>query len=184
MVVGTVYLVAGRGLSLRPLADTDAEELHELWTSAGVRRFLWDDEVVPFERTRAIINTSKRLFTERGFGLWSVRHANDPRLIGVGGLWHFREPPELELLFAIAENAWGRGYATEVGRAVADYGFCTLRMSVIRASTDAANARSVRVLDKLGFRVVARSTVAGLDTLFYERRAAASSARDLAGERS
>jgi hypothetical protein len=38
---------------LHPIGPEDVEPLHDLWTSPGVRRFLWDDEVVPIERTRA-----------------------------------------------------------------------------------------------------------------------------------
>ena len=46
----------------------------------------------------------------------------------------------------------------------------SLDMPVVRASTDVANSASVRVLEKLGFRFVRRSTVGGLPTLFYEMR--------------
>jgi hypothetical protein len=38
---------------LHPIGPEDVEPLHDLWTSPGVRCFLWDDEVVPIERTRA-----------------------------------------------------------------------------------------------------------------------------------
>jgi RimJ/RimL family protein N-acetyltransferase len=39
----------------------------------------------------------------------------------------------------------------------------------LRASTDAGNTASVRVLDRLGFTPVRRAVAGGLDTLFYER---------------
>jgi ribosomal-protein-alanine N-acetyltransferase len=42
-------------------------------------------------------------------------------LIGFCGLWPFREPPNLELLYGIAESLWGQGYATEVAHAVMTY---------------------------------------------------------------
>lgn len=115
------------------------------------------------------LRPAKSLFAEHGFGLWGVRRTGDPRLVGFGGFWYFREPPELELLYGIAKEVWGRGYATAVVGAVVTYGFGTLRMPIIRASTDAGNVGSVRVLEKLGFQLTNRATVAGLDTLFYER---------------
>jgi RimJ/RimL family protein N-acetyltransferase len=49
------------------------------------------------------------------------------------------------------------------------YCFDWLDMPVVRASTDAANAASMRVLEKLGFSYVRRIRVGGLDTVFYER---------------
>jgi len=158
------------GLALRPLAAADARELHDLWTAPGVRRFIWDDLVIPFEQTAAIVEASTRLFAERGFGLWGARRRDHPRLVGFAGLWHFREPPDLELLYGVAEHAWGAGVATDMAGAIVQYGFTSLQMPAIRASTDVANVASVRVLDKLDFRLTRRATIAGLDTVFYERQ--------------
>jgi RimJ/RimL family protein N-acetyltransferase len=42
-------------------------------------------------------------------------------------------------------------------------------MSVVRASIDAPNAASARVLEKLGFTRLRRATVGGLDLVFFER---------------
>jgi hypothetical protein len=47
---------------LRPLTVGEAESLHDVWSSPGVRRFLWDDEIIPIERTRAAIEKSQRTF--------------------------------------------------------------------------------------------------------------------------
>jgi [ribosomal protein S5]-alanine N-acetyltransferase len=151
---------------LRPIAVADTEPLHALWTSAGIRRFLWDDEIIPIERTRASIDLNQRLFAERRFGLWGARLAATNDLIGFGGLWPFRELPELELVYGVGDAFWGRGFATEIARAVTAYCFEVLEMPVVRASTNVGNAASARVLEKLGFRL----TRPGLDTVFYELR--------------
>jgi ribosomal-protein-alanine N-acetyltransferase len=153
---------------LRPITTDDAEPLHELWSSPGVRRFLWDDEVIPMARTRAAIEQSQRMFAEQAFGLWGARSLASRSLIGFVGLWPFRDPPDLELLYGVTEDLWGRGYAAEVAQAVMTYCFDSLHMLVVRASTDDANTASVRVLEKLGFRCVRRNTVGGLATVFYE----------------
>jgi len=153
---------------LQPITMEDTRPLHELWSSAGVRRFLWDDEVIPIARTQAAIEQSKRLFGERSVGLWGARRHDAPNLIGFGGLWLFREPPELELLYGVAAPVWGQGYATEIAQAVTAYCFNSLTIPVVRASTDAANVASIRVLEKLGFGFVRRDVVGGLDTVFYE----------------
>ena len=153
---------------LRPITAADESQLHELWTNAGIRRYLWDDEVIPLARTRAAIEHSERLFEERGFGLWGARPTDSPNLGAFAGLWPFRDPPELELLYGVAERLWGTGYAPEIAQAVIAHCFGSLNMPVVRASTDAANAASVQVLEKLGFRLACRKTVGGLDTNFYE----------------
>ena len=151
---------------LRPIAAGVVERLHEIFTSPGVRRYLWDGEIIPIERTRFVVELSERMFRDERFGLWGAWQADT--LIGFTGLWRFREPPDLELLYGLAEPSWGRGHATEIARAIVDYCFETLDMPVVRASTDVGNAKSTRVLDRLGFRFDRRATVGGLDTVFYE----------------
>jgi [ribosomal protein S5]-alanine N-acetyltransferase len=132
-----------------------------------VRRFLWDDEIIDPARTQAIVAESQRLFATDGHGLYGARMASSGELVGFGGFWSFREPPELELLFGLAEPYWNRGLATELAAAVLRDGLTRLRFANVRASADAANAASVRVLEKLGFACDRRATVDNLDTLFF-----------------
>ncbi len=110
------------------------------------------------------------MFEEQAFGLWGAWAPASRTLVGFGGLWHFRDPPDLELLYGVAERLWGQGYAGEIAQAVLTYCFDSLNMPVVRASTDVANSASVRVLEKLGFRLVRRSSAGGLPTVFYEMR--------------
>jgi RimJ/RimL family protein N-acetyltransferase len=154
---------------LRPVTPADAAELHAIWTSPGVRRFLWDDEIIPLARAEEAVATSVALFAERRFGLWAVRVKGTPAIAGFAGLWPFRDPPEFELLYGVAQPLWGRGYAVEASRAVLDYCYTSLSIPSVRASTDAANTASVRVLEKLGFTPLRRGMAGGLNTVFFER---------------
>lgn len=155
-------------LRLRPLGVGDVESLHSLWIDEPVRRFLWDGEVIPLERTREIVEKNQTLFDVRGLGIWGVRESGSDALVGFAGYWHFRAPPSLELLFGIASSQWNRGIATEAGRSVIRYGFDTLDFQTVVASTDVANAASIRVLEKLGMKRTRREVIEGLDTVFYE----------------
>ena len=69
-------------LSLRPVAVDDVEALHALWTDTQVRRFLWDGEVIPLERTREIVERSRTLFDESRFGIWGIRERRADALLG------------------------------------------------------------------------------------------------------
>ena len=154
-------------LILTPLSATDTEVLHALWTTPEVSEYLWDGERIPYARTAEIVSRSRELFAAHGWGLWGARLPNENPLLGFAGYWHFHDPPELELLYGVAAGYWRQGYATELAQALIDYGFTDLGLDEIRASTDAGNTASVRVLEKLGFTYKRRTVVAGLDTLFY-----------------
>ncbi len=155
-------------LSLRPVEDADVEALHSLWTDEAVRRFLWDGELIPPERTREIVARSCALFDDHGFGIWGVRERGSDLLIGFAGYWHFRTPPSLELVFGVASSHWNRGIATESSRCLIRYAFESLGFRSVEASTDFANTASTRVLEKLGMSLQRREVVAGLDTVFYQ----------------
>jgi len=61
---------------------------------------------------------------------------------------------EGSLAFYLAKEYWGRGLATEAGRAFVDFGFDELGLSRIVTAVQVGNDRSVRVTEKLGFRLV------------------------------
>ena len=156
---------------LRPVSAADTAQMHKLWITPGVRKYLWDDEIIPPERAQEVVAASAELFEQRRVGLWAVRRQGSAAIQGFAGIWPFRDPPEFELIFGMAEPLWGQGYAVEAAQAVLAYCAVVLEMPSVRASTDAGNAASIRVLDKLGFAEVRRATVGGLDTIFFERGA-------------
>lgn len=164
------HLLKTTRLVLTPLAMTDAAELHALWTRPKVRRYLWDDIVIPRKLTDAIVRTSRRLQRRSGRGLWVARAISDGHLAGFGGYWLFPNRPRFELLYGIASADQGRGLGVELARALLDHGFRRLRLRTVRASTDFLNKPSVRVLESLGARLVRRDNTGGLDTLHYEIR--------------
>jgi RimJ/RimL family protein N-acetyltransferase len=61
---------------------------------------------------------------------------------------------EAALAFYLAREYWGRGLATEAGRAFIQFGFDRLRLNRIVATVQVGNAASLRVLEKLGFTLI------------------------------
>lgn len=155
---------------LKPIDESDVHAIHHIWIEESVRRYLWDDEIIPLAQTEEIVRENTNLFSESGYGIWGIREATSDELIGFVGFWHFREPPELELLFGVMPDNWNKGIATVASRCVINYAFGKLKMSMVVASTDAANTASVKVLEKLKMTFVKREVVDGLDTVFYELR--------------
>lgn len=137
-------------LRLRPLGEADVDALHALWAQPSLRRFLWDGRLLSRDQVREAASQSRWLFDEQGCGLWLAYDAQD-QLVGFCGYWTFRDAHDLELLYGVDEACTSRGYAREMAEALVAYGFDTLRLAEIRASTDAPNLASQRVLKRLGF---------------------------------
>jgi len=115
-------------------------------------------EFFPATRTRAESDASAALiakhFAERGFGFWVLEVPGVLPFAGLVGLnvmtidAHFT--PALEVGWRLARDAWGQGYATEAARACLDYAFDERGYDEVVAVTAVQNARSRRVMEKLG----------------------------------
>lgn len=61
---------------------------------------------------------------------------------------------ELEIGWHLARAVWGRGYASEMGRAMRERAFETTSIDVLHAVVDPGNVRSERVAERMGMRRV------------------------------
>jgi len=164
------YEIATSRLRLGPVGIEELDELHRLWTEPDVRKYIWDGVAISREEAASIIAESAGCFAHRRFGLWTVKLAAataGEHIVGFCGFWYFRDPPELELIYGLEPSFWGRGLATEAARAMIQYGFEALSFEAIAGSTDAANARSARVMERAGMTLTRQAVAGGLDTLFY-----------------
>jgi ribosomal-protein-alanine N-acetyltransferase len=159
-------------LRLEPVLPRVTPALHAVWVDPQVRRFLWDDKVIPIETAAEVTGASARDFDRHRFGLWSVITRDDGRLAGFCGLRTDGVGDEPELLFGLLPDFWGRGLAREAARAVLAYAFDTLHLARVIAATDVPNQPSARTLLSLGMRFERRASHHGLDTLFYGLTAA------------
>ncbi len=166
--VMTMHRIVTERLLLTPYEAGDLDELHALWCSPGVRRFLFDDELIPLEFVRDELASNARQFETHGWGQWKAMSRNEDRLIGFCGFREFHEPPELELLFGLDESVWGQGLAVEMARTLIGLGFRRWGFERIQGSTDAPNRASIRVMEKLGMKQCRREMTNGLDTVYFE----------------
>ncbi|WP_110668135.1 GNAT family N-acetyltransferase [Salinicola halophilus] len=90
-----------------------------------------------------------------GFGIWAVvERAMPERVIGFGGLgWLEKEGlgSVLNLGYRFAPSAWGRGFATELGRGAVEYARERLDGEALFGLVRGDHEKSIRVLEKLGF---------------------------------
>jgi RimJ/RimL family protein N-acetyltransferase len=84
-----------------------------------------------------------------------LRGDGAPLLVGGIGIGR-RDGEAPELGYWIARRWWGRGFATEAGRAVIDHARHALRLPRLEAGHFIDNPASGRVLAKLGFRPAGR----------------------------
>ena len=154
-------------LRLRPYIIDDVEALHAHWTDPQVRKYLWDDIIIPREQVAEVVESSINGFAASGFGFWAIFFREKNELIGFCGFRFFGEPPEIEILYSIAPEYTGRGLATEAARAMLRYGFAEHKFARIYAGADPPNAASFRVMEKCGMEFSKRLWINNLEAVYY-----------------
>ena len=146
----TLPIVTER-LKLRPYTAADIPQIHAvLYGDAQARRLTGG--VSNIAETRATIEGYIERQALDGYSFWVVLERETGEIVGEAGLKPFEDGGrDVELGYAFGPAFWGRGYATEVGRAILNEAFGPLGLECVVAVTSEENSRSQRVLAKLGF---------------------------------
>jgi 3-dehydroquinate dehydratase/shikimate dehydrogenase len=165
-------------LLLRHWRDEDLEPFAELNADPETMRYF----PAPPSRAEsdALAEQACRQIEAEGWGLWAVEVAGGSSFIGFVGLARrsFEEhfTPAVEVGWRLARQHWGRGHATEAGRAAVAFGFEELGLDEIVSFTSRLNEPSWRVMERLG---MSREPGRRLRASARSRRQSAAAARVL-----
>lgn len=100
-----------------------------------------------------ILESWQRHWREQGYGYWVVRDPATGEVLGFGGV----RPPLpgedfLNLYYRFRPTAWGKGYATELGRAALGLAAKATPGAPVVALIRPRNEPSIRVAQRLGMR--------------------------------
>ena len=140
-------------LVLRPYREDDLDGLHEIFSDAGVVRWLYHDvATLDDSKLRLARKLAGRELTEE-IGLSAAVELRDGTYVADVVLF-YREPAEnrsIELGFSCLPAHQGHGYVTEAARAIVDWAFAN-GFHRVYGRLEARNTASARVLEKLGMR--------------------------------
>lgn len=158
---------------VRESTVADVEEFYRIYSEPSITEFmdpLYED---PEEERAYARDYIDKVYSFYGFGIWTVLEkprtggGQKPQVIGRAGICYREGYEDPEMGFVIAADKQGRGYATEVCRAVLQYGHEELGFKRILAFVQPENAASLRVCDKLGMGSFGRTVLQGTE---YEIR--------------
>ncbi|HLJ50867.1 MAG TPA: GNAT family N-acetyltransferase [Bryobacteraceae bacterium] len=138
-------------LILRPFASEDVDALHALWIDPSVRQYLWDDVVISRSVAQQVFDSHLANVERHGIGYWGVYVAQGSSAVaGFCGFRFVGEGPEIELMYGLRGEYWGKGLATEACGAALNHLWLTTGFQRVYARTDPPNQRSVAVMQRLG----------------------------------
>ncbi len=151
-------------LLLRVPTEEDLEPLCDLLADEETTRFIGGVQSPPLVwRTLCGILGHWQL---RGYGFFSVIEKSSGEWIGRIGPWYPHGWPQPEIGWSLNRSTWGKGLATEAGRACMDWVVDDLGWSEIIHLIDEDNHGSQGVARKLGSRNLGyQAEVAGFDMM-------------------
>jgi len=153
-----IYIETER-LYIRPLAVADEQGMFEMGSDPEVHKYIGGKHYQTIEQGRGAITDIMQQYKDNGVGRWAVIEKATDEFVGWTGLKLMKERVNAmidyyDFGYRLMRKFWGKGYATESGRASLSYGTDTLKLKEVYGMTDVNNAASRRVLEKLGFKYI------------------------------
>ncbi|MCO1594847.1 GNAT family N-acetyltransferase [Micromonospora sp. RHAY321] len=150
-------------LSLRRLRDDDLDALATMNADPEVMRYIMDGSVRDREQSALGLRKVIHDWDARGFGLFAVELRETGEVAGWVGLAVPEFLPEVlpavEIGWRLDQRFWGHGYAAEAAAEVLRFGFEDRDLDRIISIRHVDNARSARVMEKLGISYAFRTVV-------------------------
>ena len=140
-------------IRLRWLSEDDVDPLFRIFSDGPMMRY-WSSTPMK-DRSEAVdlLVRIQRQFAERSAFQWGVERKEDGELLGTCTLFAFhRANMRAEIGYCLRSPHWKKGYMGEALGALIDYAFGILLLRRLEADVDPANASSLRILERLGFR--------------------------------
>lgn len=135
-------------LWIHPVRPRDREAIARLWSSPRVTRFLSG----PRAKKAVRRGLRDQVDSEAALDLWAVEERDTGRIVGHAGLLpkELHGEEHVEIVYVFGSRHWGKGYASEVVRALLAYA-AELGLDEVIAMIHPDNEGSRRVASRLGF---------------------------------
>lgn len=145
--VGTERLV------LRPFVDDDVDDYFAIHDTPEVRHWLRTHPSYDRSQAWAQLAFWMGQWALRNSGQWAVVERETGRMVGRAGTHRPERPdwPGLEVGWTFHPDVWGRGYATEAGRAAVEWAFANHPDDRLVSTILPSNTASQAVARRLGF---------------------------------
>ncbi len=135
------------------MTDVDVPALFEVFGDPDVCRYWSRPALRDLSEAQALLTEIVEGFRTRTLSQWGIALRDGNQVIGTCTLTSFSlEHRRAEIGFAIGQRYWGQGYAGEALPALLTHAFGNLDLRRLEADVDPRNTRSIRTLERLGFR--------------------------------
>lgn len=153
-MAGALPTIETSRLTLRSLEPRDVAALFAIFSDPETMRY-WSSPAMrdPAEAEALLANITRHAEAGTLFQ-WGIAGRDDDGVIGTCTLFRLdTEHRRAEIGYIFRRDLWGRGLAHEALTALLAHAFSVLKLHRLEADVDPRNARSIRAVDRLGFKL-------------------------------
>lgn len=136
-------------LFLRRFKEPDWRDLHAYYSDPECMKYTLGRPLSEGETWRQMASMVGH-WQLRGYGPYAIEERITSRVLGPVGLWYPQEWPEPEIKWGLARSFWGKGYASEAGRAVRKMATAAMPDVRLISLIHPENAASINLARALG----------------------------------
>ncbi|MGB3126181.1 MAG: GNAT family N-acetyltransferase [Pseudomonas sp.] len=147
--------VTASRLTYRKPEPRDVQRLFAIFGDPQTNLFNPAGPMASLDAAQRLLNHWLEQWATQGYGWWGIALNEAPEhLIGFGGVapLNYLTERRINLGYRFAVEAWGQGYATELGRDALKLAFETLDLPQVFGLVRPDHRASIRVLEKLGMQ--------------------------------
>ena len=143
-------------LLLRELRISDLDGMFELDSNPEVHRYLGNKPIKTMAEADMVVQRILREYKTHGIGRWAAIEKISGHFIGWSGIRLNTEYNMnghalfYDIGYRLLPKYWGKGYATESGKAALNYAFTVMKLPELYGITEMGNTASHKALLKIG----------------------------------
>ncbi len=147
--------LSAQRIVLKPVESSDAHDFYELWTSDGLSVSGGFEKPGDLDAVVNSLNYFKNLNASGFYFKWSIRLCDTNEFLGELECYplkpQIRPWMEWGLGYSLKKSAWGQGFMSEALARLLHFAFAESVIIRLKADVSTHNARSYRLLKKVGF---------------------------------
>ncbi|MDR3476596.1 MAG: GNAT family N-acetyltransferase [Gammaproteobacteria bacterium] len=158
-------------LTLKLPTEADFNDLLSLRTDPEVMQYIGSGNIETEEQIKEFLTKAKHYHEQHGYSLYSVFEKSTNHFVGQAGLFHLGfdvTQSEVEIAYRLNKRDWHKGYATELAKALIQFGFKHFSLSKVVARVHVKNERSRSVLEKAGMSYCGLVDFHNMQVPYYE----------------